>query len=119
MLLRESGRKSGTTYDLRAVTDAHTDPGVASANHLRALTEAVIQGRWESLDALCSAALDTMSPVAITDVLSVAAAFNGITRVADATGIPLDAATYTNTVELRREIGIDAFAYDAKSLHYR
>ena len=118
MLLRESGTKSGRTYDLHAVTDDHADPGVADASHLRALTEAVIQGRWGVLDALCDAALVTMSPTAITDVLSVAAAFNGITRVADATGIPLDAATHANTVELRRATGIDAFEYDAKSLRY-
>ena len=53
-----------------------------------------------------------------TDALVVAAAFNGITRVADATGIPLDETTATTTVELRASTGIDSFDYTEKSVRY-
>ena len=48
------------------------------------------------------------------DALVVASAFNGITRVADATGIPLDENTADTTVEMRDAVGLDAFDYAAK-----
>jgi len=55
---------------------------------------------------------------ACADVLTVAAAFNGITRVADATGIPLDHNTVDATAGMRSDVGIDAFDYQAKSRRY-
>ena len=54
----------------------------------------------------------------MVDTLTVAAAFNGITRVADSTGIPLDDTSVDQTAELRRETGINSFAYDQKSQRY-
>ena len=47
---------------------------------------------------------------ATSDAILVASGFNGITRVADAIGIRLDARTADASVQLRAEIGIDAFA---------
>ncbi|MDA1076460.1 MAG: alkylhydroperoxidase-related (seleno)protein, partial [Proteobacteria bacterium] len=52
------------------------------------------------------------------DTLTVAAAFNGITRVADSTGIPLDDNTAEHTGDLRESTGIAQFAYEAKSTRY-
>ena len=43
---------------------------------------------------------------------------NGITRVADATGIPLDEHTAATTVEMRNATGIDQFDYAEKSARY-
>jgi hypothetical protein len=52
------------------------------------------------------------------DTLVVAAAFNGITRVADATGIPLDENTAATTVDMRAGVGLNAFDYAEKTLRY-
>jgi hypothetical protein len=52
------------------------------------------------------------------DVLVVASAFNGITRVADATGIPLDENTSAATGELRASVGLDAFDYSHKTARF-
>ncbi len=52
------------------------------------------------------------------DCLVVASAFNGITRVADATGIPLDENTEATTADMRAAVGLDAFAYVAKSARF-
>ena len=73
-------------YNLSAVNEADTDPGVDHADHLRALTEAAIGSRWEELAAIRGAAAAAMGEQAMVDALTVAAGFNGITRVADATG---------------------------------
>ena len=53
-----------------------------------------------------------------TDALVVAAAFNGFTRVADATGVPLDPHTAEKTVEMRKQADIHRFRYTEKSTRY-
>ena len=47
---------------------------------------------------------------ALVDAAAVAALFNGIDRVADATGIPLEDEKAESTAEIRAAIGIDDFA---------
>ena len=118
MLLRASSEQDQTDYDLQSVTDEHINPGVAHGDHLRALTEATIRGDWLSLGGIRRRAEAAMGEQQTVDALVVAAAFNGITRVADATGVPLDDNTATTTVSLRAETGIDEFAYAAKSARY-
>lgn len=118
MLLRASGDKDGRDYDIDAVTDPLLDSGVPSGEWLRSLTEAAVAGDGDALRGLRPAAAAEMGDQQMTDALVVAAAFNGITRVADATGIPLDDATENSTVDLRVATGIDAFAYASKSERY-
>ncbi len=118
MLLRASGQRDNRQYNLSAVNEADTDPGVDHADHLRALTEAAIDSRWEELATIRKAAAVAMGEQAMVDALTVAAGFNGITRVADATGIPLDPPTQETTVAMRAETGIDTFDYAAKSERY-
>ena len=118
MLLRASGEQSGEDYVLNAVTDDTTNSGVPYAQLLRELTEAAIQNRWDDLGEIRDRASATMGEQATTDALVVAAAFNGITRVADATGIPLDETTAEATVTLRADTGIDSFDYAEKSARY-
>ena len=118
MLLRASGEREGKTYDLSAVTDADADAGVPHSGLIRGLTEAAVRNDWNALTELRNEATAAMGVQQMVDVLTVAAAFNGITRVADATGIPLDANTQQTTGELRAEVGIDAFDYAAKAERY-
>ncbi|NJN51958.1 MAG: hypothetical protein HC809_09485, partial [Gammaproteobacteria bacterium] len=66
-------------------------------DHLNALVEALIKGDHDAIHDACSRAQPQMGEDAVRDTLIVAAAFNGITRVADATGIPLDPPTATAT----------------------
>lgn len=49
---------------------------------------------------------------ALVDAAAVVANFNAIDRIADATGIPIDAERVELTADLRAELGIDAFAED-------
>ncbi len=118
MLLRASGQQEQTEYDLNTVTRNQGDPGVRHGNHLRALTEAAIRGQWIELQDIRNKAEADMGAQLVVDALVVAAAFNGITRVADATGIPLDTNTANVTAEMRDSTGIAKFAYTEKSARY-
>ena len=118
MLLRASGQRENRDFNLNAVNEVDSDSGVEHSDHLRALTEAAVGSRWEELDAIRDEAAAAMGEQAMVDALTVAAGFNGITRVADATGIPLDPTTHESTVSMRSETGIDDFDYAAKTARY-
>ncbi len=118
MLLRASGEQTDAEAALNSVTDAGVDPGIAHGDTLRALTEATIRNEWLELGDIRATAERSMGAQAVTDVFVVAAAFNGITRVADSTGIPLDANTEQVTQGLRETTGIANFAYAEKTARY-
>lgn len=78
--------------------------------------EAVLGSDATRLDAARKAILDAMGPEAVVDSAGVAGLFNAIDRIADATGAPLEADKAEMTAELRRQIGIDAFAAQKEAL---
>jgi len=118
MLLRASGERENADYDLGAITDDKRDPGVVDAHWLRALTEFTISRDWDKVADTLPEAASRMGYQQAVDALVVASAFNGITRVADATGIPLDASTADNTVDMRAMVGLDAFDYQQKTARF-
>lgn len=118
MLLRASGQREGKQYDLASVTDSHRESGVEYGHYLVQLTDAVIKYDWLALPRVRREAEMLLGEQAVVDALVVAAAFNGITRVADATGIPLDENTEKVTLEMRQLTGIEHFSYAAKSERY-
>ena len=118
MLLRASGRQENRDYDLTAVTHGERRSGVEQEGWLKRLTEEAIRGEWSALARTLEAASKAIGREMAVDCLVVASAFNGITRVADATGIPLDENTEVTTAEMRAAVGLDAFAYAAKSARF-
>lgn len=118
MLLGASSQSEATNPNLNSVTSAQGDPGVPHGDYLRRLTEAAISGDWLALGEMRADAEAAMGEQRVVDTLIVAAAFNGITRVADATGIPLDDSTAMATEEMRIHTGIENFEYEAKSARY-
>jgi len=116
--LRASALQEDTEVNLNAVTDDSLDVGVPHSDLLRELTETTIRREWEALTEVREKAVSAMGLQETTDALTVAAAFNGITRVADSTGIPLDDATDAVTADMREETGIQEFHYAVKSQKY-
>lgn len=111
MALRESVQATDREGDLGVVTGhAAGDAGVAHGAFLVDLADAVASWRWDDVAALRRRGIELIGPKATQDAILVAAGFNGITRVADAIGIRLDARTANASVGLRARIGIDAFA---------
>ncbi len=86
------------------------DGGVAHGADLIRFATAVLGDDAAELAAARTAVADTMGGAALTDTAAVAALFNAIDRVADATGIPLEDEKAAATADFRTAIGIDDFA---------
>lgn len=108
MLLRESSKALGESADL-AGTVGEGDGGVEHGAALISFAEAATRGD-DSLGGTRSQLLDDVGPPAFVEAAATVAAFNGLVRVADATGIPLDQGTARASVELRDQLGLNAYA---------
>ncbi len=111
MLLRESGKLTGHSFDLQSITDssAAVTSGVPHAEALVAFAEAVVGMDETSLENARARVLNELGPEALVDAAGVASNFERMVRVADATGIPLDRFLADATVELRQDLGLDEF----------
>ena len=110
MLLRASGEHNGQAIDLDAVIGAADgDGGIPGGDLLVAFAEAVVGEDAQALADARRAVLDTLGEQALVDSCGVAATFNAIDRVADATGIPIDEARVEPSAGLRDRLGIDRF----------
>ena len=90
--------------------DVSSGGGVADGERLiRFATEVLGNDAMEQAAARQDIA-DAMGGAALTDTAAVAALFNAIDRVADATGIPLEDGKAAATMDFRAAIGIDNFA---------
>ena len=116
-MLRESSQHSGDDIDLNVLTSG--DAGASGIPHdavLVAFAEAVIGGDTEALPGARAAVHDALGAAALVDAAGIVGMFNGLDRVADATGAPLEDWKAADTAELRGAIGIDAFAATKASL---
>jgi len=115
MLLRESGKRANQALNLPVVTGAQGLLGLDHEAELMAVAEAVYEGDPTALSTMRQATVVALGSQGLVDAISVAAAFNGITKIANATGLPLDATTVTKTGELRKETGIDSYSENHKA----
>jgi hypothetical protein len=116
LLLRASGVTHNRDYDLNAVTGAvEGDAGVPHGRLLVAFAEAVL-GEDEAALARARAALHTaIGPAGLVDAAGVVGLFNAIDRVADATGIPLEAEKAAASADFRAALGVDRFDVSART----
>jgi hypothetical protein len=112
-----SGQLEGSEYDLHAVTDAAAagTSGVPHERELLALAEAVVRGGEAELRAARDAAARALGAPGFVEAAAVAANFERMVRIADATGIPLDAPLDAITAPMRAALGIDAFGSAANT----
>jgi hypothetical protein len=112
-----SGELAGERYDLHAVTagEAAAPVGVPHERELIALAEAVVHGGDAELAAARAAALAALGPESFVAAVAVAGNFERMDRIADATGIPLDAPLDAISADMRAELGIDAFGSAANT----
>ena len=115
MLLRASGESQGERYHLKAVTDETQASGVPHGELLTAFAEAAVRGVPEQLRAARDSLERALGPEAVVDAAGVVANFQRMVRIADATGIPLDKPVAVFSVDMREELGIDAFGAAANT----
>ena len=93
------------------------DGGIENGARLILFTTAVLGDDAGELKAAREDIAAVMGGAALTDTAAVAALFNAIDRVADATGIPLEDVKAEATADFRADIGIDAFAAAGEKGH--
>ena len=74
-----------------------------------AFAEAIAGRRADALDAARSAVVAAMGEEAMVDAAGVAANFERMVRIADATGIPLGEGLETFSRDVRQELDLDRF----------
>ena len=120
MLLSLSGQKTSQDFNLDVVTKAgEGEIGVLQEDILLRIAEAVTSGEERQLASVREEGLNALGPQALVDAITVASGFNGITKVANATGLPLDETTEKSTVNLRQQAKIDDYTDAHKSELYR
>ena len=116
MLLRASGEMSGAAVDLTAVNGGlGSDGGVPHGARLVAFTEAVMRGDDTTVARERAALRAVLSPESFVDVAAVIGSFNVVDRVADATGIPLDAMLVAGSADFRPALNLGRFASAANT----
>jgi hypothetical protein len=89
---------------LRGVIDGASETDVPHAALLLRFADAVIAD--DRIDVQRERVLAALSEPAMVDAAAVIAGFDGITRIADATGIQLEPAKAEQTADFRRELGL-------------
>lgn len=80
---------------------------MAAGAELIAFTEAAVRG--EPLEATRAAVLEAVGADGAGQAAATIAAFSGLVRVADGTGIPIDDGLASASVEIRDELGLNTF----------
>ena len=115
MLLRASGVTHGKDYDLDAVTGGgQGDAGVSHGPLLVEFAEAVLGEDDARLARVRETLNAALGPAGLVDAAGVVGLFNAIDRVADATGIPLEAEKAEQSADFRAALGLDRFAVGAR-----
>jgi len=108
MLLRASGQAIDEDVEIEA-TVGRGDGGVALGASLLRFAEAATRGS-EGLAAARRALLAEAGPAAFVEAAATVGIFNGLVRVADATGIPLDESTRQASIPYRDDLGLTRYA---------
>jgi hypothetical protein len=90
--------------------DETHDSGVPHAPALVGFADAVVRGDDDELQRTRDRVLEELGADRLVDAAAVASNFERMVRIADATGIPLDAPIHAITADLREDLGVDSFA---------
>jgi hypothetical protein len=113
MLLRASSEAIGQEAELEG-TLGRGDGGVEHGDLMARFAEAATRGS-EDLESLRSQLFDAVGAERFVEVAGTVGIFNGLVRVADGTGIPLDEGTLKASTDFRKRLGLDEFSGSGNS----
>lgn len=116
MVLRESGRAQDRDYDLKGLVDPTSDTGVASGASIVQFVDALLGPDEDRLSRARTLLEESLGPAGVTAVSVVAGNFSKNDRIANATGIPLEAMFVRGSEDFRADLGVDGFASAKNSL---
>ncbi len=105
MLLRASSEELGGTIDVGAALAGHDDRGVRHGGVLAAYAAAA-HDRSTELSAATEQLRRAVGDAGWVEAAMTVAAFNGLVRTADASGIPLEHGVVSATAEDRSRLGL-------------
>ena len=108
---------SEDAVDLQAIADgaAAAESGVAHAEALVGFAEALVRRDDAALARARDEVLEKLGPGGLVDTAAVASNFQRMVRIADATGIPLDAPVNAMTGDIRGELALGHFGSSANT----
>ncbi len=111
-MLRASVETEGLAADYRGIADAASAESstVPGAGALIGLVEASFSSNPEDGVAARLRLREELGAEALVDAAAVIGNFERMVRIADGTGIPLDAPVNVATESVRRELGIDGYS---------
>jgi hypothetical protein len=92
--------------------EAAATSGVEYGTELLAFADAMVGEDDEALTHVRHAVIEVLSPAAMVDAAGVASNFERMVRIADATGIPLDARMQALSQEVRDTLDLKRFTVD-------
>ena len=114
-MLRASIEASGGKVELSALTGEGEASAVEHGDALVRFAEAVLADDDAELDAARTALQDCVGPEGLVDAAGVVGNFKRMVRIADGTGIPLDAPMELLTQDLREELDLARFGSAANT----
>ena len=113
MLLRASSDALGAEIDAAVVNGDSVDSGVEHGDVLETYATSAHDG--EGLADATAAVRETVGDAGWVEAAMTVAAFNGLVRTADASGIPLDDGVLSATADDRVQLGLAAYGGAANS----
>lgn len=107
-MLRASVEIQGQQVDVSAVSDRDATSGVPHGEVLTAFADAAVR-RDDDLPAKREAVHEAVGDAGLIDACGIVANFQRMVRIADSTGIPLDAPAEMMSADLRGDIGVESF----------
>lgn len=108
-MLRASGQHDSNDYTLSGVTGDTPATGVAAGEILLAFANAALGRNPAILQTARQAVIQSVGTVGLIDAAAVIGGFDGITRIADATGIPLEPAKAAEAADFIENLGLGKY----------
>ena len=110
MMLRESVQQTGVEFELTSLSGQEADGTVPHQDLLLDFAEAVVLRDRAEAERLRPTVIEALGPAGYFDACGVIAGFHGFSRIADASGVPLDERYQAEAEAVKAQTGVREFA---------